>query len=102
MGAGYVRFARNHPDLFLLMFRGERLDRERPALRDAMQAAYGALAEAAAAAGQSSPRADATADAAAAWAIAHGLAMLLIDGRLRELTQDTDALVGEALSRLML
>jgi hypothetical protein len=26
MGRGYVTFARTHPDLFLLMFRSERLD----------------------------------------------------------------------------
>ncbi len=108
-GLGYVRFARSHPGLFLLMFRGERLDPGRPALREAMEAAYGALAEAAAAAGQA-PEAAAEAfpvsrrlaDVAAAWAIAHGLAMLLIDGRLRGLAEDTSALVSAALSRLAL
>jgi AcrR family transcriptional regulator len=33
IGRGYVTFARTHPDLFLLMFRSERLDFTRPALR---------------------------------------------------------------------
>ena len=116
MGLGYVRFARAHPNLFLLMFRGERLDPQRPALREAMEAAYGALAEAASAsadaAAAAAPRgATATAassgrlaDITAAWAIAHGLALLVIDGRLRPLTDDAgvDALVSAALSRLSL
>ncbi len=114
MGLGYVWFARAHPNLFLLMFRGERLDPQRPALREAMEAAYGALAEAASASADAAaaPR-DATATAAssgrladitAAWAIAHGLALLVIDGRLRPLTDDAgvDALVSAALSRLSL
>ena len=109
MGLGYVRFARDHPGLFLLMFRGERLDKARPVLRKAMEAAYGALAEAAGAVGHPQPAGSETppmpehlADIAAAWAIAHGLAMLLIDGKLRGLAEDTDALVGAALSRLAL
>ncbi len=111
MGRGYVRFAREHPNLFLLMFRSERLDPQRPALRAAMDAAYGALAAAAGdAAG--SPRTATTADAppgrladiTAAWAIAHGLALLVIDGRLRRFADDAglDALVSAALSRLVL
>lgn len=113
MGLGYVRFARAHPNLFLLMFRGERLDPQRPALREAMEAAYRALAEAASAsaAPATAPRAATAAaspghlaDVTAAWAIAHGLALLAIDGRLRPLTDDAgvDALVSAALSRLSL
>src|ERR1700749_4417332 len=35
MGRAYVGFARAHPSLFLLMFRSERLDMSRPALREA-------------------------------------------------------------------
>ena len=109
MGRGYVQFAQDHPRLFLLMFRSERLDPQRPALREAMGNAYAALATAAsAAAGPDAAGSDAPsshlADIAAAWAIAHGLALLLIDGRLRPLTDDAgmDALVAAALSRLRL
>lgn len=102
MGRAYVAFARDHPGLFLLMFRSERFDSRRPALQHAMAAAYAALAEAAAAAGsvpvEGSP--DRLGAIAAAWAIAHGLAMLLIDGRLRGLTDNTDALIDAALSHL--
>ena len=38
LGRGYVTFARTHPGLFLLMFRSERLDMQRPALRAAVDA----------------------------------------------------------------
>src|ERR1700745_3823357 len=41
IGRGYVSFARTHPDLFLLMFRSERLDFTRQALRSAGEAALG-------------------------------------------------------------
>ena len=113
MGRGYVRFAHGHPNLFLLMFRSERLDTRRPALHEAMRDAFNALAEAASAsadAGAASRNTDAAApadrlaDVVAAWSIAHGLALLLIDGRLRPLLDgtDADALVGAALSRLRL
>lgn len=114
MGRGYVRFAREHPNLFLLMFRSERLDPQRPALRAAMDTAYGALAAAASAAGDTAASSrtaikaaappDRLADITAAWAIAHGLALLVIDGRLSRLTDDAglDALVSAALSRLAL
>src|ERR1700737_3770146 len=44
IGRGYVSFARTHPDLFLLMFRSERLDFTRPALRSAADAAPATLA----------------------------------------------------------
>src|SRR6202008_577822 len=43
MGAAYVGFARQHPGLFSLMFRSERLDSARPALRDAIDEARKAL-----------------------------------------------------------
>ncbi len=114
MGRGYVRFASEHPNLFRLMFRSERLDTSRPALQDAMREAFGALAEAASASAGNGPPPRAAsgtvaapgqlADIVAAWAIAHGLALLLIDGRLRPLVDDPDIemLIGSALSRLRL
>ncbi len=114
MGCGYVRFARGHPNLFLLMFRSERLDMQRPALSEAANAAFAALAEAAGASADASPAPRASlgagaacgrlADIAAAWAIAHGLALLLIDGRLSLFTDEagTEAFISAALSRLML
>ena len=43
MGEAYVAFAREHPSMFLLMFRSERLDPARPVLHEAMQNAFGML-----------------------------------------------------------
>jgi AcrR family transcriptional regulator len=84
IGGGYVAFAQQNPGLFLLMFRGERLDFSRPALRAAADAAFGVLA------GVAPDRRDALAPLTlpqaaritAAWSLVHGFAMLLLDGRL--------------------
>jgi AcrR family transcriptional regulator len=43
MGHAYVTFARTYPNLFALMFRGERLDTNRPALREALDEAASVL-----------------------------------------------------------
>ena len=99
IGRGYVTFARTHPDLFLLMFRSERLDMSRPALRDAVAAssrvlsgAVGAVRDENLAAALTLPQAGSI---VRAWALVHGFAMLLLDGRLRpllaRLPPDTDA-----------
>ncbi|MDM0104049.1 TetR-like C-terminal domain-containing protein [Variovorax sp. J22R24] len=88
IGHAYVAFAREHPAMFLLMFRGERLDMERPALREAIELARQALAGAAAerlglAQETGAPvTPDQSATMVAAWSLVHGFAMLLIDGRL--------------------
>ncbi|HEY2254984.1 MAG TPA: TetR-like C-terminal domain-containing protein [Variovorax sp.] len=87
-GHAYVSFAREHPAMFLLMFRGERLDLGRPALSAAIGQARQALADAAAASlglepGNEAPLPRAQlARMVGAWSQAHGFAMLLIDGRL--------------------
>ncbi|MGJ7507508.1 TetR/AcrR family transcriptional regulator [Variovorax sp. GT1P44] len=88
IGHAYVAFARAHPAMFLLMFRGERLDMDRPTLREAIEQARQALAGAAAdrlglaheTAAPITP--DQGATMVAAWSLVHGFAMLLIDGRL--------------------
>jgi AcrR family transcriptional regulator len=88
-GRGYVKFARANPGLFLLMFRGEKLDMQRPALRKAADEAIAVLAGAGAAGGPAPAELslDQAARMAGAWAGVHGLAMLLIDGRLNALLQ---------------
>src|SRR5271155_722630 len=85
MGRAYVGFARAHPGLFLLMFRSERLDMTRPALREAIEDARGALRNAAAsiASVKPLPPLQLAARATASWALVHGFAMLLLDGRLK-------------------
>jgi len=84
VGRGYVRFARRNPGLFLLMFRSEQLDMERPALREAAQAASAVLAGTTGGhPGASAPVSLAHAvQMVGAWSTVHGLAMLLLDGRL--------------------
>lgn len=85
MGEAYVMFAREHPSMFLLMFRSERLDTKRPALHDAMEEAFGQLTR-----GVSERRGTAEASASLplladivrSWSMVHGFAMLMIDHRL--------------------
>jgi AcrR family transcriptional regulator len=120
MGAAYVTFARSHPGLFVLMFRSERLDTSRPALRDAIEtsrqtlrAAGGAAAGGTGAGGTGAggtgapekrlPPLQVAAQAAARWSLVHGFAMLLLDGRLTGLLgslpggEDADDLLNAVL-----
>jgi len=89
IGHGYVTFAQQNPGLFLLMFRSERLDFNRPALRTAAQAAFGVLARAVGAHREARSDAPLTlsqaAQITAAWSLVHGFAMLMLDGRLKPL-----------------
>jgi AcrR family transcriptional regulator len=86
IGRAYVAFARANPGLFQLMFRGERLDPGRPALREALDEA-GAVLQTAVGAVSGQPATPALDLSMAgrmigAWALVHGFAMLLLDGRL--------------------
>jgi AcrR family transcriptional regulator len=107
IGRGYIAFAREHPALFLLMFRSERLDMTRPALRDAAEASARVLSDAVGGRRGEDMQAKLTlpqaADIAAAWSLVHGFAMLLLDGRLKPLISrlppgaDADALLAAVL-----
>jgi AcrR family transcriptional regulator len=89
IGHGYVTFAQRNPGLFLLMFRGERLDFRRPSLRTAAEAAFGVLAGVVGAQRREPPNTPLTLSQAAhitaAWSLVHGFAMLMLDGRLKPL-----------------
>lgn len=89
IGRGYVTFARTHPELFLLMYRSERLDMSRPALRDAVAASASVLYGAVGAVREENLTGTLTlrqaAHVASAWSLVHGYAMLLLDGRLSRL-----------------
>jgi AcrR family transcriptional regulator len=106
VGSAYVKFARSNPGLFLLMFRRERLDMNRPALREAAQALFDILAGAVgkeASAGAVLDEQEAL-EMALAWSQVHGLAMLLIDGRLRPILNrlpgvDEEAFVARLLEQ---
>ena len=89
IGRGYCTFARTYPDLFLLMFRSERLDFTRPALQSAADAALDVLAVTVRAVRDEPTQAPLTLPQAAqmivAWSLVHGFAMLLLDDRLKQL-----------------
>jgi AcrR family transcriptional regulator len=87
MGMAYVTFARTYPGLFMLMFRSERLDFDRPALRDAMIDSNTALAAGVGAQlGEIVTPGRLTLAQAAemvrVWSLVHGFAVLLLDHRL--------------------
>lgn len=95
MGRAYVAFARAHPGLFVLMYRGERLDMARASLREAIEGTRQALRDATLSVTSDAPPLQLAARATASWALVHGFAMLLLDGRLRHtlasLPKGTDA-----------
>jgi AcrR family transcriptional regulator len=85
MGLAYVAFARAHPGLFVLMYRSDRLDMGLPSLRDAIEDTRQALKNATVSVAPAVPLPplQLAARATASWALVHGFAMLLLDGRLR-------------------
>ena len=98
---GYVSFAVDNPDLLRLMFRSEMLDNTRASLVDARQLSARALMGAfdehlKPTLGKSATfgRLEAAQAIAmtAAWAYVHGLASLLIDGRLNALAASTEGI----------
>jgi len=99
IGRGYITFAQTHPDLFLLMFRSERLDFSRPALRSAADAALEVLAGTVRAVRDEPIEATLTLPQATqmvvAWSLVHGFAMLLLDDRLKQLIARLPAGVDE-------
>ncbi len=86
-GLGYIDFALANPALFRLMFGSQRIDFEDPALQQAGQAGYEALVDGIRAVHRTDPRSDPPAgqDVLASWAIVHGLADLLLSGRMKDL-----------------
>ena len=83
----YVGFARENPCMFQLMFRAEKLDHERPALREAAADAFANLARVVGEKRHETVKPDhltlgQAADIARVWSMVHGFAMLRIDGRL--------------------
>ncbi len=114
LGKGYVQFAVDNPDLFRLMSRNEFLNYETPALQEALRASSRALAgvfdiDAEVVNNAFTPfEPNQALEAAAGWGYVHGLANLLIDGRLMRLAastgtfSDAHALVNETIDRITL
>ena len=114
IGKGYIQFAVDNPDLFRLMSRNELLNYEAPALREGLRISSRALAgvfdiNAEVVDNAFTPMEhDQALVAAAGWGYVHGLANLLIDGRLTRLAAsagtfaDAHALVDETIDRITL
>ena len=87
LGIGYVQFALAHPSYLRVMFGSEVPDKAaHPALKEAGARTFDLLVQAIAdcqAAGQVRSG-DPVVLAVAAWSIVHGLAALLVDGRLKD------------------
>lgn len=83
MGRAYVAFAVAQPGLFVLMFRGERLDMTRASLQEAVEDTRRALRAATVSVASDVSPLELAARATASWSLVHGFAMLLLDGRLR-------------------
>ena len=83
----YVEFARDSPGLFQLMFRSGRLDWSRPSLATAGANAFALLTEQEEEQSPVDVSAKHLVAATARWSLAHGLAMLLIDGRLEPIME---------------
>lgn len=106
LGRAYVGFARAHPGIFLLMFRSERLDWSAPSLDLAGPAAFAFLLREERGDGVAGYAADMPdlVRATTRWSLVHGLATLVVDGRLSAMTQmiphaDLDVLIETVLAK---
>lgn len=83
-GMGYIDFAMAHPALFRLMFASGRPAHASPELAQAANAAYDQLE---ADVGRLKPPVPAMEDVVTVWTLTHGLADLLIAGRMKALSE---------------
>jgi AcrR family transcriptional regulator len=91
IGEAYVRFALNHPEVFKLMFRCEMCDLSRyPEAKAKADRAFNIVVEVVGASGTSANKSDPDlVPVIAAWSMAHGLATLLLEGKLGMAFGDT-------------
>ena len=82
----YVAFATEHPALFQLMFRSDRLDSARPSIKEGRMQLYGILAESRDAATEH-PTLEQLGRLLGGWSLIHGYTLLLLDGRLNGLVK---------------
>lgn len=94
-GLGYVDFACARPALFRLIFTSRRIDETSAPLIEAGGAAYLHLAQGVLAAGGRDG------DIAAVWAMAHGLADLIMSGRLGQISDLPEAERDQAVRALL-
>lgn len=108
IGLGYVDFGTANPALFRLMFSSEKPDRNDEAFAASSLTAFGKLVDLVQAEVGADPYADAAAmkDVVASWAMVHGLADLILSGRIERLMgfsqlpqAETDAILTNILLR---
>jgi len=95
-GLGYVGFARARPALFKLMFGSQRTDYANAALRTAAEAAIAHLMSQVKRVGGTLPQ-----DVTAVWATAHGLADLIITGRINAVRDFSEAALQDMLTAIL-
>jgi AcrR family transcriptional regulator len=100
----YVKFARENPCMFQLMFRAERLDHTRPELQQSSEKAFAKLAAIVSARRHEDISTKHLtlaqgADIARIWSLVHGFAMLRLDGRLQHIL---DALPPDTTETMLL
>lgn len=83
----YLAYARAQPGMYQLMFRTERLDMNRPALKEASNTSFASLAQVVGIVHTGDVATDAlsmmqAAQIARTWSLAHGFTMLVLAGRL--------------------
>jgi AcrR family transcriptional regulator len=104
----YLAYARQRPGMYRLMFRTERLDMTRPALREAANASFAGLVSVVGARQHDHIDSEAMtieqgAQIARTWSLVHGFTMLMLDGRLNDiLTRLPDETDPETLFMQML
>ena len=86
----YLAYARERPGMYRLMFRTERLDMTRPALREAANASFAGLVSVVGARQHDHIDTEAltieqAAQIARTWSLVHGYTMLMLDGRLGDI-----------------
>lgn len=91
IGEAYVRFALNHPEVFKLMFRCEMCDLSRyPDAKAKADKAFNVVVEVVGASGSADNKGDPDlVPVIASWSMAHGLATLLLEGKLGMAFGDT-------------
>jgi AcrR family transcriptional regulator len=91
IGEAYVRFALNHPEVFKLMFRCEMCDLSRyPDAKAKADKAFNVVVDVVGASGTSANKGDPDlVPVIASWSMAHGLATLLLEGKLGQAFGDT-------------
>ena len=102
LGVAYVVFARDEPSLFKLMF-GPAIETKaaHPALDEAGGACFDALRQAVEAAKFFNGDPDREGVSLACWSLVHGLASLIVDGRLAEENTGNAEAVATRLTRLL-